>query len=132
MRPRSSNGMQIMENERPSSVSARQPRPNGSLNNFRTSFEQRLLQENGQNDGEVSPREILRRARDRSIRELSHSLNESRSRSPHSNRLQNLVELEQASPHHHHRLSSSVNKIDGSGPSLPHQNVSILNGPVAG
>ena len=69
-------------------VSAREANASGNFNNFRTSFEQRLLSnDDGNNYGEadVSPREILRRARDRSIRELSHSLNESRSRSPHSN-----------------------------------------------
>lgn len=80
-------------------------RPEGSFRNFKTSFEQRLLKDGSANEGELSPREILRRARDRSIRELSQSLNESRS--PHSQRLQSFVELEQASPHQH-RLDNSA------------------------
>lgn len=80
----------MMADERVNSISARNANinnNNNNFNNFRTSFEQRLLGNDGANEasGEVSPREILRRARDRSIRELSHSLNESRSRSPHSN-----------------------------------------------
>ena len=48
---------------------ARQNQHRGSLNNFRTSFEQRLLDD--KEEVPASPREILRRARDRSIRELS-------------------------------------------------------------
>lgn len=75
----------LAADEQANSMSARNAGNN--LNNFRTSFEQRLISNDGGNDvcADVSPREILRRARDRSVREMSHSLNESRSRSPHSN-----------------------------------------------
>ena len=48
-----------------------------------------------------SPRAAFKRARDRSVRELSESFHASRSRSPASNRLQSYVDLETASPHHH-------------------------------
>ena len=68
------------------------------MNNLKTSFEKRLLQDdvnaNNVPEVELSPREILRRARDRSVRELSASFNDSRSRSPNSNRYQSLVDIE--------------------------------------
>ena len=102
------------------------------MNNFKTSFEQRLLQD-GAND-DLSPREILRRARDRSVREMSQSMNESKSRSPNSQRLQSFVDIETASPHQH-RLSTSINQHDGSNilaGNHHNQNISILNGPVSG
>ena len=70
---------------RPVSATARENPHKANLNNFRTSFENRLMND-GTND-DLSPREILRRARDRSVREMSQSMNESRSKSPHSQRL---------------------------------------------
>lgn len=80
-------------------------------------------------DEPVSPREILRRARDKSVRELSQSLNGSCSRSPNSHRLQSLVDIETASPNQHrmsqrHQESASATRRS--------QDVSILNGPVSG
>ena len=48
-----------------------------------------------------SPRAAFKRARDRSVRELSESFHARSSRSPISNRLQSYVDLETASPHHH-------------------------------
>ena len=55
----------------------------------------------GLDEMQDSPRAAFKRARDRSVRELSESFHASRSRSPASNRLQSYVDLETASPHHH-------------------------------
>ena len=84
---------------------------------------------------EASPRELFRRARDKSIRELSQSFNESRSKSPHSQRLQAFVEIENASPHQHHRnRSASIASASDPNAMLPgfDQNVSIVHGPSPG
>ena len=97
-----------------------------SLNNFKTTFEQRLEenasytdQGNDMNDG-LSPRSILKRARDKTVRELSESFHVSKSKSPNrSGNLQRYVELESASPHQHTgKALPSPSRVQGTNLSL--------------
>ena len=57
---------------------------------------------------------MFKRARDRSVRELSESFNASRSRSPNSHRLQSYIDLETTSPHRHTGVSPSIQRSQNS------------------
>lgn len=114
----------ICENDERSTSAQNHYPPDSSFNVFKTSFKQRMKE-----DEPVSPKEILRRARDKSVRDLSQSFNGSCSRSQNSHRLQSLVDIETASPDQH-RLSQR--QQDSASATLRSQEVSILNGPVSG
>ena len=69
-----------------------QIKPDNQMN-FKNSFEERLQTKPD------SPRSLFKKARKKSIKDVAESLNHSRSRSPHSNKLQSFVDIENASPH---------------------------------
>ena len=79
-------------NDGPRYAQAQRPTNQDTFNNFKNSFEKRLETDeefNQEVQEGMSPRSILKRARDKTVRELSESLNASKAKSPaqRSNRL---------------------------------------------